>query len=59
LEEIVKHFDGEGAIIGGDAANEKPRQLAREIHQGGPEPIRTTANMGEKAVVQPTETSLA
>ncbi|KAN0122334.1 Sugar transporter domain containing protein [Hyaloscypha variabilis] len=26
LEEIVKHFDGEGAIIGGDAANEKSRQ---------------------------------
>ncbi|PMD40051.1 MFS general substrate transporter [Hyaloscypha variabilis F] len=26
LEEIVKHFDGEGAIIGGDAAYEKSRQ---------------------------------
>jgi hypothetical protein len=31
LEEIVKYFDGEGAIIGGEAANEKSRQLESEI----------------------------
>lgn len=31
LEEIVKHFDGEGALVGGVAANEKSRQLAAEI----------------------------
>jgi hypothetical protein len=59
LEEIVKHFDGEGAIIGGDATNEKSRQLAREIHEDGPDPIPTTAEMAEKVVVQQTETSLA
>jgi hypothetical protein len=31
LEEIVRHFDGEGAILGGDLANEKSRQLEREL----------------------------
>jgi hypothetical protein len=30
LEEIVQHFDGEGAILG-DLANEKSRQLEREL----------------------------
>ncbi len=31
LEEIVRHFDGEGAILGRDLANEKSRQLEREL----------------------------
>jgi hypothetical protein len=47
LEEIVKHFDGEGAILGGLAANEKSRQLAEEIDLASPAPIETTA--GEEA----------
>lgn len=59
LEEIVKHFDGEGAILGGDAANEQSRQLARGIYPESPEPDQTIAEIGKKAVVQPTETSVA
>jgi hypothetical protein len=39
LEEIVKHFDGEGAILGGTAATEKSRQLAEEIDRAAPLPI--------------------
>ncbi|CAG8951282.1 hypothetical protein HYFRA_00008031 [Hymenoscyphus fraxineus] len=35
LEEIAKHFDGEGAIIGGAAANNKSRQIAEEIDRVG------------------------
>ena len=31
LEEIVKHFDGETAILGGAVANEKSRQLVQQI----------------------------
>jgi sugar porter (SP) family MFS transporter len=31
LEEIVRHFDGEAAILGGDVATEKSRQLEREL----------------------------
>lgn len=31
LEEIVKHFDGDGAVLGGMAATEKSRALAAEI----------------------------
>jgi hypothetical protein len=31
LEEIVKHFDGESAILGGAVATEKSRQLVRQI----------------------------
>lgn len=31
LEEIVKHFDGENAVLGGTNATEKGRQLAAEI----------------------------
>jgi len=30
LEEIVKYFDGEGALLGGDVATEKGRQLLVE-----------------------------
>jgi len=43
LEEIVKHFDGETAILGGTAATEKSRQLAEEIDRAGPMPIESTA----------------
>lgn len=32
LEEIAKHFDGEGALVGGEVANEKSRQLASELN---------------------------
>jgi hypothetical protein len=59
LEDIVKYFDGEGVIIGGDAAIEKSRQLARETHEGGPEITLTTAEMPGRADMQPMETSLA
>lgn len=31
LEEIAKHFDGEGAVVGGAAATEKGRVLAAEM----------------------------
>lgn len=31
LEEIVKYFDGDGAIIGGASATEKTRQLAEAV----------------------------
>jgi len=31
LEEIAKHFDGESAIVGGDAATEKSKALAAEM----------------------------
>jgi len=58
LEDIVKYFDGEGVIIGGDAAIEKSRQLARETHESGPETILTTAEMPEKTDMQPMENSL-
>jgi len=36
LEEIVKHFDGDSALLGGDVANEKSRQLVDELdlHHG-------------------------
>ncbi|TVY45691.1 Lactose permease [Lachnellula subtilissima] len=42
LEEIVKHFDGESAILGGTAATEKSRQLAEEIDRAAPLPIEST-----------------
>jgi hypothetical protein len=31
LEEIAKHFDGESAVVGGNAATEKGRQLADDL----------------------------
>ena len=31
LEEIVRHFDGEAAVLGGAAATEKGRKLANEL----------------------------
>jgi hypothetical protein len=59
LEDICKHFDGAGVIIGGDAATEKSRRLAKETHESGPETILTAAEMSEKTEMQPMETSLA
>ena len=47
LEEIVKHFDGEGAVLGGGAATEKGRKLANEM---GIED-EMVENVGEKAPV--------
>lgn len=41
LEEIVKHFDGESALLGGAVATEKSRQLVDQIEgfsNGGGEP---------------------
>jgi hypothetical protein len=42
LEEIVKHFDGESAILGGDVATEKSRQLVAEIEMVTTEPVVAT-----------------
>jgi hypothetical protein len=50
--EVLIRPVGEGPIICADAANEKSRQLARDVHQGGPEPIPTTADKAVKAVLQ-------
>jgi hypothetical protein len=33
LEEIAKHFDGDAALVGGQAATEKGRILEHEIHE--------------------------
>ncbi|MCJ1385226.1 hypothetical protein MMC17_008347 [Xylographa soralifera] len=41
LEEIVKHFDGEGAVLGGGAATEKGLKLAGEMG------IDTNADIGD------------
>jgi hypothetical protein len=49
LEEIAKHFDGEGAIIGGRAANAKSQQLAEEIEKAGPYRPDDDTNEDEKA----------
>jgi hypothetical protein len=32
LEEIAKHFDGDAAVVGGDAGTEKARQMADTLH---------------------------
>lgn len=53
LEEIVKHFDGESAVLGGVAATEKSRALAAEIDIdvptiAHPDPERGTATGVEK-----------
>lgn len=56
LEEIVKHFDGDSAILGGDIATENSRQLAAEIEMATTEPVATTG--AEKEVrIQHSETS--
>ncbi|TAQ83433.1 hypothetical protein B7494_g8240 [Chlorociboria aeruginascens] len=62
LEEIVKHFDGEGAILGGVAATEKSRQLANELAIDEPLDIgiENEAQKGsdEKAIAQHHERSV-
>jgi hypothetical protein len=58
LEEIVKHFDGDAAILGGMAANEKSRQLAAEIDLGSPAPIQTTAEDEKNIQIHETSESV-
>jgi hypothetical protein len=50
LEEIVKHFDGEGAVLGGLAATEKSRQLAAEIDIDVPVTAEPDAEKGNPTV---------
>jgi hypothetical protein len=38
LEEIVRYFDGDSALLGGDVATEKARQLAHELQPEAIEP---------------------
>ena len=60
LEEIVKHFDGEAAILGGAAATEKGRKLVAEIEtvEEVQPVVETTGGDGEKdARVMHTESS--
>ena len=47
LEEIAKCFDGDSAILGGDAATEKSRQLAEEVLGEG----ETAVPVGDKPTV--------
>lgn len=54
LEEIVKHFDGENGIVGGQAATEKARVIAAEHDLNiGTETQR--GDLDEKAPVYHTE----
>lgn len=56
LEEIVKHFDGDSAILGGQAATEKSRQLAAEIDVDPTQaPVRTNADEKNDPTVLQTE----
>lgn len=48
LEEIVKYFDGDAALVGGVAAKEKSRQLAAEIDLDIPTVPRTGGSDPEK-----------
>jgi hypothetical protein len=48
LEEIVKHFDGEGAVLGGPSATMKSKQLAAEIDMVCPIPAPPGAIWNEK-----------
>lgn len=61
LEEITKHFDGEGAIIGGHAANEKSRQLAAELNLATtvPNHVETTPGIVEKGGAQAADREFA
>lgn len=53
LEEIVKHFDGEGALLGGAVATDKSRHLVEQIegysNAGGEEGVHGTNHIGEKS----------
>lgn len=42
LEEIVKYFDGETALLGGDLATEKARQILIEEGLSGNKQVATT-----------------
>lgn len=42
LEEIVKYFDGEEALLGGDLATEKSRQLL--VEEGGDHKVATVVH---------------
>lgn len=48
LEEIVRYFDGEDALLGGDLANEKSRQL-EQVYEIAPDPA--SRDMDEKTPV--------
>jgi hypothetical protein len=52
LEEIVKHFDGEQAVLGGGAATEKGLRLASEAGLDGTVRMTTEKNAGEVQHVQ-------
>lgn len=53
LEEIVKHFDGDSALLGGAVATEKGRQLVEHIENysaaGGEEGVHGTNHIDAKA----------
>lgn len=59
LEEIVKHFDGESAILGGAVATDKSRQMADQIEMhfnaGNEEGLPGTNHIDEKAVTTVTQ----
>jgi len=52
LEEIVKHFDGESAVLGGNAATEKSRALAAEIDIDVPTVVHPDAEKGTATRVE-------
>ncbi|RQM06891.1 hypothetical protein DH86_00000036 [Scytalidium sp. 3C] len=54
LEEIVKHFDGDAAILGGQAATEKSRVLAEELDIAPAAPVQSGADI-EKATATVSE----
>lgn len=58
LEEIAKHFDGDGALLGGLAANEKSRQLAAEIDISVPVTgtVSHDPEKGDAVILQEAET---
>lgn len=47
MEEIARHFDGEDALVGGQDATDKGKELAAEM--GGLD----TVNVGEKKTTEP------
>lgn len=53
LEEIVKHFDGEGALLGGAIATDKGRHLVEQIegysNAGGEAGVHGTNHIDEKS----------
>ncbi|KUJ22335.1 MFS sugar transporter-like protein [Mollisia scopiformis] len=61
LEEIAKHFDGDSAIVGGNAANEKSRQLAADLNlaMAPLEQSETTPGLVEKGGAQAVQTELS